>query len=340
MTHYSGTVIEAQADWLTCSAHGDETSERLEDYARHLLEVEVSKGNHRAPWHSMGYAGQHSGQIDWGRRDGHSVIFRASGQSATDVLDEALSLADHVTRLDLALTWRAEPVDPLLGANAYSLAELFFREHPRAAVPSQKRDALGGCTTYLGDRRSPYYARIYNKEAERLSRQDERTAEHYRACWRYEVEAHDDRAMALATALADHDERSPWIQQWLYEWFTKRGVPPAFPETGADALVPGFHRRTDDETRLRHLARNVAPTVARLRANGQHDRTLRALGLAPEEELLRELQGLTSLPWPTMGRSGPRVTRQGGEPNGQDQVRGVHELRADAPAPDVSPEGH
>lgn len=316
MSDYSGTVIEAQADWLTCSAHGDEMSGRLEDYARHELEVERKQGNTLGPWRSMGYNGFHCGQIDWGRRDGHSVIFRASGQKATDVLDQALSLADHVTRLDVAVTWRAEPADPLLGANAYSLAELFFQAHPRAAVPSQKRDALGGCTTYLGDRRSPYYARVYNKEAERASVDDKEMRDHYRGCWRYEVEAHDERAMALATALTDHDERPPWIQQWLYEWFTKRGVPPAFPESGADSLVRGFHRRTDDETRLRHLARNVAPTVARLRANGQHDRTLRALGLAPEEELLRQLEALRSVPWPTMGVSGPRVARKEGEPNG------------------------
>lgn len=305
MAKYSGKVIEAQCDWLTCSAHGDESSGRLEDYARHLTEVEASKGNRRAPWRSMGYEGQHCGQIDWGRRDGHSVLFRASGGRATDVLDTALSLADHVTRIDLAVTWRAEPVDPLIGANAYSLASLFHEAHPRAAIPSQTRDALGGCTTYLGDRRSPYYARIYNKEAERQSRGDDDLAKHYRSCWRYEVEAHDQRAMALAAALSEHDERPPWVQQWLYEWFSKRGIPPAFPETGADSLVPGFHRRTDDETRLRHLARNVAPTVARLRANGRGIEARQALGLDPTEALLRELQGILGTYDRTIPMSGP-----------------------------------
>lgn len=310
---YSGVVIEAQADWLTVSAHGDDSSARLEDYGQHLQELERKKGNRPAPWRTMGYSGTHVGQIDLGRRDNHQVILRASGQSATDVFDQALSLADHVTRLDLALTWRAEPPDPLLGANAYSNAELFFKAHPRAALPSRTGDALGGFTTYIGDRRSPYYARVYNKEAERLSRADDDEAKHYAACWRYEVEAHDERAMALATSMADREDRPAFTQQWLWEWFTKRGIPPSFPETGADSLVPGFHRRTDDETRLRHLARNVAPTVKRLRANGRGDDLRIALGLDPGEHSLRELQRILSDRSAMVGKSGDKKKPDEGE---------------------------
>lgn len=276
-------------DWLTCTAHGDEASARLEDYGRYLLKEEADKGNDKSPWHSMGYVGLHAGHIDSGRRDGHSTILRISGGPAEGHLSTALSLADHVTRVDLAVTWRAAPADPHIGQNVYTMAELFLAQHPRAGVPSFTGDALGGYTCYIGDRRSPYYARVYNKEAERLSRNDRDLAKHYQACWRYEVEAHDERAMVLATAAADRDDRAAFTQQWLYEWFRSRGIATVFPESGADALVPGFHRRTDDESRLRHLAKNVAPTVARLRRRGRTQEVREALGFDPGADLIRQL---------------------------------------------------
>lgn len=301
MHEYSGQVIESQCDYFTVSAHGEDRAATLEAYGRHLQKEAEAEGNDPSPWRTMGYAGTHCGHIDLGRRDSHSVILRVSGHPAGGCLSTALSAADNVTRLDVAVTWRAEPPDPLLGMNAYSLAELFLREHPRAGVPSQKRDALGGCTTYLNDQRSPYYARIYNKEAERLARNDPELAEHYRACWRYEVECHDARAMAVAEALDAREDTAIFCQQWVWDWFTKRGIPPAFPEAGAVALVEGFHRHTDDETRLRHLARNVAPTVRRLATRGKLPAVREALGLDSSNLLLTELERLKSQPWPTMG---------------------------------------
>lgn len=292
MTDHTSAVIEAQVDYLTVSAHAEERSLRLDEYGNYLIDCQEALGNQRQGWRTMGYEGQHCGQIDWGRRDDRQSILRLSGQSAADHMAAALAVSDYVSRFDLAVTWRAVPADPHLGENAYSNAEMFYKTHPRSARPELKKDADGGFTCYLGDRRSPYYARIYNKEAERASRIDDKLASHYAGCWRYEVEAHDQRAIALSTMVADRNGSPPAIQEWLYQWFNTRGIPTMFPETGADCLVAGFHRRTDDETRLRHLARNVAPTLKRLDAHGRGQEAREALGLDSSNLLLTELERL------------------------------------------------
>ena len=295
MTDHSSAVIESQVDWLTCSAHSEDRSRQLSDLADDLLTGAEAAGNHRVGWRSMGYLGYHCGQIDWGRRDERQAILRVTGGSAHTHLRRVLEVSDYVSRLDVAVTWRAAPPDPHIGRNAYSLADLWYRKHPRAMQPSFHGDAAGGYTCYLGDRRSPYYARIYNKEAERASRQDDTLAQHYAGCWRYEVEAHDQRAVALASAVADSGQRADWIQEWLYQFFTTRGITTPFPATGEAVLVAGFHRRSDDQTRLRHLARNVAPTVARLQARGLGREAREALGLEPGEKLLTRLEQLLRL---------------------------------------------
>lgn len=279
MTEYTSRVIESQVDWLTASAHAEASSDRLEEVGRALAAAAEIDGNTPTPWRSMGFVGAHCGQIDYGRRDRRQSIVRLSGQAAHDWLPTVLPLADTVTRLDVAVTWRAVPPDPNIGANAYSLADLWWREHPQSALPSQKRDAAGGCTVYLGDRRSPYYARLYDKQAERESRQDRDQADHYQGCWRYEVEAHDSYAGRLAEAVTSCGDQAAFIQQWLFDYWGKHGVPPMFPPSGAVALLPGFHRRSDDERRLRHFERNVAPTVRRLVANGREADVRRVLGL-------------------------------------------------------------
>jgi len=290
MAEHTSGVVEAQVDYLTCSAHSDDGARRLSALAQELLAGAEAAGDKRTGWRSMGYIGDHAGHIDWGRRDERQAILRISGHPAAGELTRALSCADYVSRLDVAVTWRATPPDPHLGANAYSNAEAWYATHPRAAVPSHTTDAKGGYTMYLGDRRSPYFGRVYNKEAERASRQDADLAAHYAGCWRYEVEAHDSRAVALADAICTAEDRPAWVQQWLWDFYSSRGIPPMFPASGAVALLPGFHRRTDDESSLRHLERNVRPTLKRLRAHGR-DADLRiALGLDPGEDSLRQLR--------------------------------------------------
>lgn len=45
-------------------------------------------------------------------------------------------------------------------------------------------------------------------------------------------------------------------------------------------ILAGFRRRSDAESRIRHLSRNVKPTIDWLREEGYLDTALEALGLS------------------------------------------------------------
>lgn len=279
MADHTGTVIESQVDWLTCSAHGDEAASRLLDLAHSIAKEEEERGNRKQRFRSMGYEGTHLGRVEWGQRDKQSTLMRLSGNAADVHLTKALSVADQVTRLDVAVTYRANPPDPKLGPNAYTLAELFHKNKSRSALPSHHADARGGYTCYLGSRESENYFRLYDKEQECIADGDEEGAKRYQACWRYELEVKGGLAKNLAETVNDAPDRATYVQRYLYQYCQAHGIEPAFGQFGGRVLLPGFKRRSDRESRLRNLRRNVRPQVEWLTSIGDLNAVLDALGL-------------------------------------------------------------
>jgi DNA relaxase NicK len=249
------------------------------DYAHHLSKCEQAHGNRKHRWRLMGYEGSHVGRVEYGRRDDQSAILRLIGDLARERFDNAISLADAITRLDIAVTWRADPPDPRLGQNSYSLAEMFHAKHPRSARPWYTGDSDGGYTCYVGARESAAFFRVYNKEAECRATDDEEGIERYRACWRFELEAKASMAGALAGLLSDAEDRPSVVQNYVHSYAQAHGIPTPFVAHGPQSLLPGFRRRSDAESRIKHLARNVKPTLDWLRDAGELDRALSALGL-------------------------------------------------------------
>lgn len=294
MADHSGSVIESQVDWLTVSAHGEVSAGRMLDYARSLAKEEVRRGARRRPFRLMGYEGEHIGRIEYGQRDNASALLRLIGESAAENLDQSLSLADTVTRVDLATTWRADPPDEYMGRNTYALAELFYRANPKAARPSFTGDSDGGFTCYLGSRESQSYLRVYNKEAECIAKGDDEGVERYRACWRYELECKASLAGAMAHTVAERQDRPDYVREYLASFLDAHGIAAPFVTGAPMSLLKGFRRRADAESRLRHLARNVKPTVTWLRSEGRENQVRDALGFDSGEASLRELQYLLS----------------------------------------------
>lgn len=292
MSHDSGVLIESQVDWLTASAHGKERSQRLLDVAHHIAKEEDRQGNQKRRWRLMGYEGYRVGRIAYGRRDDASCLVQLSGDVASSGLTDVLGESDVVTRLDLAATWRATPPDPLLGRNQYALADMFHQSHPRSARPWFVGDSGGGWTTYLGSRESATFLRIYDKGAEALASNDRAGLERYRACWRFELEAKAAMAGALATMVADREDRADYIRGYLVSFLEAHGMSAPFLAGQPVALLPGFRRRSDEESRLKHLARNVRPTVQWLESRGRGQDLREALGIDRLETSLRELEGL------------------------------------------------
>lgn len=280
MAEYTWDVIESQVDWLTVSAHGKDSASNMLDYARSLAKEEKAKGNRERRWRLMGYEGTHTGAVEYGQRDQESTILRLIGDSAERHLSVALSLADQITRVDYAVTSRATPPDPHYGRNAYTLAEMFYASHPQAARPWFTGDASGGYTCYVGARESETFLRVYNKEEETRAQDDKEGTERYRACWRVELESKASMAAALANLASDAPDRPAVVLRYLDAYCQAHGIPPPFMVGRPMSLLPGFRRRADAESRLRHLSRNVKPTVDWLREAGELDRALTALGLS------------------------------------------------------------
>jgi len=281
MADSTGTVFEAQPDYLTCSAHGDLAARKLLDLAHHIGNQEKEAGNRVKRWRMLGYEGSHVGKVEWGKRDKESTILRLIGDAADVHLSDALSVSDQVTRLDIAVTYRPDPPDSKLGANAYTLASMFQEKHPNTALPHQHSDPLGGYTLNIGSRESANYLRLYNKEAECIATDDQAGAKRYRAAWRYELEVKGGLAKQLAETVEAQPDRGAYVQQYVYQWCQAHGVEPAFGQHGGRVLLPGFRRRSDRDTKLRHLAKNVRPTIDWLRDEGSLEAALDALGLTP-----------------------------------------------------------
>lgn len=279
MADSTTTVIEAQADYLTASAHGHDAAANLQLWGLLRLHEQDQAGNKRRPFRLRGYEGVGCGAVELGQRDDAATLVRLAGDAAAVHLSDALSLADRVSRVDLAVTVRYRPADPHVGANTYRDAECFHTANPTSALPWRVTDADGGSTTYVGKRGSDNMLRVYNKEAECIASRDAPGAERYRGCWRWELEAKGGLALPLAIAVNERSDRAAYVQAYVHGWAMAHGITPTWEPLGSQELIPGFRRRSDADTRLAHIRRTVSPSVAWLIEAGYEAEVRRALGL-------------------------------------------------------------
>jgi len=278
------SVIESQADALTCSFHTPETADRAQRCADIWAERERGEGAKVERFQTHGYQMWLAGRVACGRRpDG--VLLKLSGEFADMYLEHLVSFASNVSRVDFALTARSCPRQPDLGTIHYLEALAFFANNPTSAEPSHKEDGKGGDTCYLGKRTSDWYFRCYNKEQECIAHEEWKEAARYAGCWRYEVEIKGPNALIQAKHYAGLRDTAAWVQSMLYTYCVKRGLAPVFPSAGHQDLIPGFRRRSDRESKLRWLAKSVRPTLEWLAGNTDRATIMATLGL-PESNLV------------------------------------------------------
>jgi DNA relaxase NicK len=283
MSECTATVIESQLDWLTLAVHNHQKTDQLRDHAQRWAEREVKNGERVAPWRLNGYIGWRAGRVRYGERENAGLV-QLSGDLAAARFDTLWPLRDNVSRLDVAVTVRADPPQPDHGRQAYLAAVAFREAHPRAARPSQHADADGGWTTYIGDRSSDYFLRVYDKEAEQRGDHDDAGAERYRACWRYELECKGFSAASVGLSLARAADRPAFCQSLLHQYACAHGIEPIFADDGQRVLSPGFRRRSDRDTRLAWLHRSVKPAIEYLLQTGTREEVMQALGLQLDGE--------------------------------------------------------
>jgi hypothetical protein len=274
-----GSILESQIDWLTCATHTARTTRKWARWAHRQAQTEETPTERVTPFRIGGYEGWHCGRLSFGTREAAGLI-QCSGDLARQAFDVLMPDANTVTRIDIAVTVRLSPSQRKPGTRHYNEASDWYRAHPRAARPSYHGDADGGYTLYLGSRTSDRYLRVYDKGAE--SAADPVALGHYRDCWRYELESKGAAAYPLAQHLFNlsPEVRSAYIADALYSYCYKHGLRPAYLPGENVALVPGFRRRSDRDSRLGWLDRTVKPVVQWLIDTGNEVEVLAALGLA------------------------------------------------------------
>lgn len=271
-------VFESQLDWLTCSVASAAKSETLARTAHRLTAEEVLAGAKVRPFRLNGYLGWQAGRVRYGQREDASLI-QLSGDLAEQQFRPMYGRADHITRLDLAVTVRLPVHSGMLGQEHYWQACDHHLRHPTSALPSAHQDGDGGYTCYLGDRTSDYFLRIYDKQAECAAQDDPAGVDRYRNAWRYELEVKGVSAHGVAERVFDSPHPSGTVRGLVHNHCVSHGIGPAFDLSTPEQALPGFRRRSDRDTRLAWLGRSVRPAVGWLLENGDRTAVLEQLGL-------------------------------------------------------------
>lgn len=274
----TGVVRESQLDWLTSEAHSAARNLDLEAFAVTVLREREAADNRVSPFRLNGYIGWHCGRISYGTRDAAGLL-QLSGELAEEHFATLVPIADHFSRLDLAVTVDTGLSDPDLGQLHYLEACEHRDSHPKAALPWQVQDADGGYTLYLGKRTSDFFLRVYNKEAESIAAGDTISARQYARCWRYELELKGGASRAITEPLHTATDRTQYVRNFLYQHLTQHGMMPPFAPTGEVRKLAGLRRRSDRISRLNWLATSVRPTVRWLIETGNAQDVLDALDL-------------------------------------------------------------
>jgi len=265
------TIIESQLDWLTCSNKGNDDAPLFRAMGSKLCEWERDIGGLASPFRLHNYRGFRVGRAAFGTH-GESSIIALSGDLADRAFTSLLPLSTNVSRIDTAVTARVEPFDRDIGLEAFHAAEGIWLDDPRGPKPAGFLNPDAFTSFYLGGRASETYLRLYDKYGE--SKDD-----HYRACWRWEVESKGSVAVSLAVACARSSDRATFCQSYVHHSYSARGAEPPWHSDSEHVLIRGFRRRADTDRKLSWLRKYVAPSVAKLVANGKRDETTAALGL-------------------------------------------------------------
>lgn len=267
---YASTVASPHVDWLTVTSARQGSGDALWDLGFRLCASGEEKGELPTAWHGHGYRGAHIDGVAYGARADGCYLRLSGGESAEHWL-EAITAAEHCSRIDLAVDTHfnfpvTSLVDELYVENAHK-----SRHGGRPPMRRVVKDTRGGQTLYFGARTSERFGRLYDKGIESKSHGAGRR-------WRWELEAKEGCARTIAAGLVRAPSSSNYIQGAVASFFYDRAhvtlgeISPSFRFSEA----PKAPRAAE---LLHWLAIGVRPTVAKLVKVYGRQRVLHALGL-------------------------------------------------------------
>jgi Replication initiation factor len=281
--NHTATIVSVGVDWVTASAAEGPRAELLREYGLRVVGTEATKGDR------MFEASRH-GLSGWRTR--HAVCIWNDQRTVVELhehlsheqWEDVLELADNCSRIDAEVTVRQEPFDRQLAIRQWSDSLGQRTEAGKEPYYDLYARRGRGNTLYIGSGASLYKARLYDK-----GRQSRLPV--YADCWRYEVQARDERASQVVQHIqASSDARSD-VAGIVRQHFLTRGVVPIFDAEPIADLPPLPRPPSDAERALGWIETAWRPTLGRL-ASWQAERDAwRVLGFAYDPrtgEKLRE----------------------------------------------------
>ena len=231
---------------------------------------EVKLGNVERAWGCAGFTGFKCGGIEYGFRD-DEVMVRLMSETAAEQWSKVYVWADHVTRLDLQLTYD-------VGCNPQRIVFKLYRKALQYSLKKHRRlrnDVIlgndGGATVYYGTRQSTFFGRIYARGPKTKHPDD---AHHLR----FELQINKRLAHRVAKELAFRKESERYLSAQVVQFFRNRGL--TIPIAALSVVDNSLARsRSDCDKRLLWLRRSVYPSCEMLIEKGRLGELVKALGL-------------------------------------------------------------
>jgi hypothetical protein len=258
-------------DWITCTASHGTAYNQFCALGAALVRGEERLGNKTRPWGIPGYFGSASGRGRFAIGDTGAIVQVSSGL-AQDWYSSLLSLANHTSRLDLALTVRAEDEGINYAKRWAEALGVWDTTKQRRYEVRLERVAAKGTTLYLGDRESEVFGRLYDKHAEA-------PRDYPGGSWRYEVELKDRRAEQMQAEIQESGLTAERMAAIVVNRFRYWGIDVPYRVGSVGVLASAPRPRVTTDTKLAWLATCVRPSVQWLRRRVGDRAVLAALGL-------------------------------------------------------------
>lgn len=277
------TAWAGNIDWATLTL-SNEHSEYLAwlTYALEWRNRHVTQDNNEKTYSMNGFQGTLWGGVAIGTSETHA-LFRVSGEVSHDAFFSVYQPYTNCSRLDLALTiWYEQDNGKTIQQNYRRVR----RAIEQGAIKTRKCTIItnndGGATLYVGKRTSECMIRVYNKAKE--SPDDKR----YNNAIRYEIELKGDKASKAAkelwqgytSGMLARTAVSRLIRNTVAAECMERNISIPFRVHGAVIDLTGERKRSDTDTGLEWLRKQVRPTVRRLIDAGYWREVMQALGLS------------------------------------------------------------
>jgi len=250
------SLLDSSVDWFTCTFTEGLRSRFAEAKSEQVMKEREAGGFERTFTNRLGFVGERAENFFYGKR-ADTLMVIGSGAVAASQAGFFLGLATHVSRLDLAVTFRDYEIDRDWTEIAYKQCSMDGRVDSGLLKTHRIQGTPDGRTLYIGSRSSDRYIRIYDKTAESKGAYPIRS-------WRWEIEYKKPRAGVVAARFLRHGAGPQQVLDIVVSAFNDLNIHLPIKTLASGWIARAPKPKTDDQTRLEYTHRVIAPFLERL----------------------------------------------------------------------------